>query len=288
MQKIEPKLFVIARKGLVKMLWLGLLIYIAYLLAQLTWFLISGSSSDRSETWLFSSVPESTGGQPNSKYNPALYKLFGQVKTRAIKLASTQVVPRTNLQLILFGVFAANEKDGISGAIVAEKGKRANYYRVGEMLPGEAKLAEVFDDHILLNRNGKFETLYFEKNDGNKNKIASVKNIASRSLQTISTPKQFVEVATRRLAQNPRAALASVGLTVVSEGQDNGYVYNGSNPMLQALNLKRGDVIKSVNGYQLGDISKDKKLLQQLYKDGNLNVEVVRGNTRFYVDYPLK
>lgn len=266
-------------------IWWALLFYAAYLLAQLTWVLWPSSMHDRPEMWFFDSSMAPSSESTHPAYNPSQDALFGKNIAPVEKTIPDQPAPRTNLQLVLNGVFVGNENK-LSGAIISEQGKASNYYHVGDDIPGNAVLAEVFEDHVLLKRYGKYETLYFEKT-GNGS-VNSRVTVVHKEKQRITSPKQFVQVATRELRDHPQAALASVGLNVVKDGAEDGYVFNGNNPMLRALNLKKGDVIKSVNGFSLGNVEQDRKLLKELYKEGNLEVEVVRGGTSFYVNYPLK
>lgn len=226
-----------------------------------------------------------------TSYPLAQMDLFGRIGV-VPKAGPAQVVEEaqeTTLQLKLKGVFTA-EQDSESGAIVEEVGKSADYYRVGASLPGGAVLEQVFPDKILMRRNGRLESLSFEEEAGAK-KVVGRKNsgvkpvpqVAKVTKPKVDTPEQFVEEATRQLADDPEKALGSVGLVA----GDGGYVYQGNNPMLSGLNLKQGDVIRSVNGYPLGDVKKDKALMQTLYEQGNLEVEVVRDGTSFYINYPL-
>jgi general secretion pathway protein C len=225
-----------------------------------------------------------------TSYPLAQMDLFGRVGTvqKAGPKAMVEEAQETTLQLKLKGVFTA-EQDSESGAIVEEVGKSADYYRVGANLPGGAVLEQVFPDKILMRRNGRLESLSFEEEAGAK--VAGRKNSGVKPVQPVAkvtqpkvdTPEQFVEEATRQLADDPEKALGSVGLVA----GDGGYVYQGNNPMLSGLNLKQGDVIRSVNGYPLGDVKKDKALMQTLYEQGNLEVEVVRDGTSFYINYPL-
>jgi general secretion pathway protein C len=136
------------------------------------------------------------------------------------------------------------------------------------------------------------ETLSFdEKNLTGESAIT--KTVVAKKPQTqpanlpevsVKTPEQFIEEATRQISENPEQALQSVGLSASSDG----YVYQGGNPMLSGLNLKKGDVIRSVNGHTLGDIKKDKNLMKSLYEQGSLEVEVVRDGASFYINYPLR
>jgi general secretion pathway protein C len=160
------------------------------------------------------------------------------------------------------------------------------------MLPGNASLEEVYEDRVLLRRNGRLETLSFDEKGLDAESLITrqekPKPIQNTSVSNndviVKTPEQFIDEATRQISENPEQALKSVGLNASSDG----YVYQGGNPMLSGLNLKKGDVIRSVNGHALGDVKKDKNLMKSLYEQGNLEVEVVRDGASFYINYPLR
>lgn len=261
-------------------------IYCSKLMAVFTWNVLEGDQAYVGSTTF--STP--SGGQRvrESADSTILLtqQLFGkQESTRPAKQVMDQVnAPKTKLQLQLKGVFTS-ERDNESSAIVAERGQKGEYYKIGDKLPGGAELAAVYSDRVLLNRNGRLETLSFQ--DDLKGKGFAKVNQPSHKPSAVS-PKKFVEVAEKRLIENPANALASVGLKPVQAGSASGYVYGGNNPMLAGMNLKPGDVVRSVNGNPLGDINKDRELLKQLYQEGSLEVEVERDGTSFYINYPLK
>lgn len=266
-------------------LMLSLVIYLAWLTAQGIWFLVQ----DKEPVLMVLSDPvqSSLDDKSQTMRNIARYHLFGKEGVKvAVKSDTPQDAPKTRLHLTLKGVFTA-EQASDSGAIVEERGKNADYYRVGDTLPGNAVLETVYSDRILLRRAGKLETLYFEEG---KTSGASLVRHAPKNTSTqnnkvaIDSAEQFMEEATRQLSEDPDKALRSVGLTL----SDQGYVYQGNNPMLSGLNLKKGDVIRSVNGHALGDLQKDKALMKTLYEQGSVDVEVVRDGASFYINYPLR
>lgn len=268
-------------------LLLCLVVYCTKLLAALTWNVLGVDEQ-------FVGVSSFSGGSIEQGSRESIdssilltQSLFGKHDTsRPTQQVMKNVeAPKTKLQLQLKGVFTS-ERESESSAIVAERGRKGEYFKIGDRLPGNAELVAVYSDRILLKRNGRLETLSFEDAIQAKNGIAKVKTPVNRS--QVSSPRQFVDVAEKRLAENPSTALASVGLKPVKAGSASGYVYDGNNPMLAGMNLKPGDVVRSVNGNPLGDINKDKALLKQLYQEGSLEVEVERDGTSFYINYPLR
>ncbi|WP_250658733.1 type II secretion system protein N [Alkalimarinus coralli] len=266
-------------------LLLCFVIYCSKLLAELTWNVLT---EDQALVGATSWVSDNRAPSSRSTVDSSILltqSLFGKEDSSrpTQQLMKNVEAPKTKLQLQLKGVFTA-EREEESSAIVAERGKKGEYFKIGDKLPGNAELVAVYSDRVLLKRNGRLETLSFE--DTKKGGIAKVKPSFNR--KQISSPEQFVDVAEKRLAESPATALASVGLRPVKEGSASGYVYDGNNPMLAGMNLKPGDVVRSVNGNPLGDINKDKALLKQLYQEGSLEVEVERDGTSFYINYPLR
>lgn len=268
-----------------------LVIYCAYLLAKLIWFaLLPANNSDvliLPSAALIEQKNESATVKLLSSFH-----LFGEAGKTIEKPKEEQIVaPKTNLRLVLKGVFTGKDGGG-SGAIIEEIGKSAEYYALGAMLPGNASLEEVYEDRVLLRRNGRLETLSFDEKGLDAESLITrqekPKPIQNTSVSNndviVKTPEQFIDEATRQISENPEQALKSVGLNASSDG----YVYQGGNPMLSGLNLKKGDVIRSVNGHALGDVKKDKNLMKSLYEQGNLEVEVVRDGASFYINYPLR
>ncbi|MFT7092064.1 MAG: general secretion pathway protein C, partial [Candidatus Azotimanducaceae bacterium] len=73
--------------------------------------------------------------------------LFGKYQDTATPQSVD--APKTTLNLELQGIFTA-EAAADSTAIVAQRGKSGELYRIGDRLPGNATLEAVFDDHILI------------------------------------------------------------------------------------------------------------------------------------------
>lgn len=287
MFKYETKIINSAKHLLI----LVLLIYGAYLLAKLFWFVVVPVDGHDILVLPSTALIEQKNENANVKQLSSFH-LFGEAGKVVDKPKDQPIVaPKTNLRLLLKGVFTAKD-GGTSGAIIEEMGKSADYYALGAVLPGNATLEDVYEDRVLLRRNGRLETLSFDEKDlDSESQITrqekprpSTNRMASNNDLNVKTPEQFIDEATRQISENPEQALKSVGLNASSQG----YVYQGGNPMLSGLNLKKGDVIRSVNGHALGDVKKDKNLMKSLYEQGNLEVEVVRDGASFYINYPLR
>lgn len=256
-------------------------LYLSYLCAQLIW--VGLESPQRELPQSFANSANSGASSKRVQRSVERYHLFGEAGKAVVVSEKPKDAPKTRLRLTLKGVFTAQDVSE-SGAIIAETGKSSEYYRIGEELPGNVRLAEVYPDHVLLDRAGNYESLYFDEKTASS-QIAKVPQKTKRRSNDVSTPEDFIEEATARLSENPTRALASVGLGVAEGG---GYVFQGNNPMLSGMNLQKGDVIRSVNGHSLGDLEQDKKMMGSLYHQGSVEVEVVRDGASFFVNYPLR
>ena len=268
-------------------LLLCFVVYCSNLLAAITWNVLGADETFVGSAHFSGSRVEKSSRESVDSSILLTQSLFGKPETSrpTQQLMENVEAPKTKLQLQLKGVFTS-ERESESSAIVAQRGQKGEYFKVGDKLPGNAELVAVYSDRVLLKRNGRLETLSFEDGNRGSNGIARGESPVNRS--QVSSPRQFVDVAEKRLAENPSTALASVGLKPVKAGSASGYVYDGNNPMLAGMNLKPGDVVRSVNGNPLGDVNKDKALLKQLYQEGSLEVEVERDGTSFYINYPLR
>jgi general secretion pathway protein C len=224
----------------------------------------------------------------------------------------------TRLPLELLGVFVADDPDS-SVAIIAQRGRPGIRYTIGQDVPGSATLTDVHSNHVVLRRAGARETLHFP---------APGESLAARtpmgSLDTgiddtfpdtmddysLEQPGEYEEPYTEipetdpqeasvrqlvdeyrdELEQNPSQALDELGVSPVSEGTAEGYRIGdlADSPYLSQTGLQPGDVILSVNGRPVGDLSQDRLELDNVLAQGSARLEVQRGTRRFFVTAALQ
>ncbi|MBA53441.1 MAG: hypothetical protein CMK89_03210 [Pseudomonadales bacterium] len=262
-------------------------------------------------------------GQQNSVSSPsgqqdkidtsaiAMWSLFGKEGQKAVKTEQPKDVnaPVTRLSLELQAVFIAPVEDR-STAMIAEARKDSKLYRIGDKVPGNVTLAAVYQDRVLLNRNGQLEALYFPENakggltrssgDANSRSRTSrnsrttssgrapngrpgfgsgpTSSIASQQAQT-AMAQQMVSTLREQIEQDPGEVLGQFGL---ASNNGRGYkVSDSPNPMLAAIGARPGDVILAVNGRNLGDPSQDVALIEQVMQDGSVRVSMERNGRQF-------
>lgn len=249
----------------------------------------------------------------------AALNLFGKEELQAAPVAVD--APETKLNLELQGVFNADIAEN-STAIVAERNKSGELYRIGDRLPGNAILDSVFSDHILIRRGANLEKLLFSDSkirqqftsgSGNNSTVGNQpslqdqpttrlqqvrQRIAERKQAARSNPqnqsnsriRDYVAGLQERISDDPEGLLTELGVSAVENGSTKGYKI-GSEASQQALaqaGLQSGDVILSVNGQPVGNIANDQSLINQAMNSPRVRVEVQRNERRFFVTVPTQ
>lgn len=264
---------------LANLLLVLLVVYLAVTLARVTWLVLW----DEQPFVANAGVEEGGPGRRNASLDTPVsnYELFGrpQGENRVAEVVRRSA-PETGLKLRLEGVLLA-ERPEDSGAIVAGSNGETEHYRVGDALPGNAELVEVEPGRILIRRNGRYESLAFEE------QTSGDALVADEPQEPAESPDQFLADARDQLDSQGAAALAAYGLSPTDGSGSGGYVYDGSNAMLNAVNLRAGDVITAVNGQRLGDIEQDKSLLDSWRTEPQLEIEIERDGSTLTVSYAI-
>lgn len=291
---------------------MGLTEITAKLVEPARWLVIAGIAFTLANTVLFFVVPPESEGPKAApdratrtpdrsgavSVNAILSRnLFG-VAAEGAAAAQANELPavETRLPLELLGVYAANEP-AASSATVAQKGRPGENYRIGDVLPGNAELLEVHDDHIVLRRAGGRETLRFPE-------IATSADVVpvefeepvyddqadAEPLRDAESPRDFVTSYRERLDADPDGALQEIGLSPVAEGEAQGYRLDSvaaDSPYLSQTGLQPGDVVLSVNGTPVGNVQQDRQQIDNILAQGSARIEVQRGTRRFFVTASL-
>jgi len=153
----------VVQRQLAQLIIVFLVIYIAFLSAKITWFVVPNSQSST----LLISEP-STLGHNNSQRSFDITKLqalnlFGLYSEDEAEeqLAPVQDAPQTRLQLTLSGLVASDEIE-TAAAIIEHKGKQETY-GIGDVILGtRASLEQVLMDRVIIKQSGSLETLMLD------------------------------------------------------------------------------------------------------------------------------
>lgn len=282
-------------KGVEPVRWL-LIAGIAYTLAMMAWMFFETPVSVPSADLAAKPSREQTRTPAN--INQLLAKhIFGEVgaETRMARLNATSVT--TRLPLELQSVFVSDEPER-STAIVAQRGKPGRMYRVGDSLPGNAKLLEVAHDKVYLRTNGNKESLPFptihtagtfntevfdeEVGESNDSPNVSSRDLTNSGASGVGDAPDTLEEYRQQFSEDAAGTLGSLGIETSDTG---GYKIGNSVPStyLQQTGLQSGDVILSINGQAVGNLQQDQMQLDNVLAQGTARIEVQRGSRRFFV-----
>jgi len=272
---------------------LGKLVFTVLIASQLaifTWMILSPKT-------LVLSEPSRAKGAAVVAQNSSIADLhiFGDAAVELVEVPKEVNAPKTRLRLELLGVMAASKTEN-SSAIIAPKGGAGENYRVGDVVQGRTKLAAVHQDKVILDSNGKLETLKFDLSRKQGIQKSARPTRAQRKAQSGGTLKDrfkkvrnasdAVALLRDEVSNNPSGALKQLGLETSANGS--GYKVSNSGSMLTQLGLQPGDIILSVNGQTLGNLDDDQMLLEQVTNSGQARLEIQRGNRRFVVNHTIK
>ena len=103
-------------------------------------------------------------GTIKKKFNADDFQLLFGFNKRTEPTPEKKNIPQTTLNLQLHGAMTSLQPNIKNSAIIKSTHLEKVYY-AGDTLPGGAKLTTVYADHVVLNRNGRFETLFFPNNE---------------------------------------------------------------------------------------------------------------------------
>lgn len=267
-----------------RLLTLVLALLVIYQLAQLTWQLVPAPSAPADDASPATVPKTAAPAAPDAESVPtgriAGWHLFGEAdpgpEQGGTGPAAPIDAPETRLNLTLRGLYATDQPDRARAIIAAPNGQERTY-RVDDELPGGAELSAIYADRVILQRNGRYETLRLPREaleGGAAADSGQQDGRDSRAGELLSEYRGMLET-------NPRALIDLVRPVPVNENNEfAGFrLYPGNRPELfQQLGLRPGDLVTRVNGVELDGASKGAEVLQQLRDSQQISLQVRRGN----------
>lgn len=181
------------------------------------------------------------------------------------------------LNLQLQGVVIGQPSQFSSAVIKANN--VAERYRVGENIEGSAYyLSEVYWDRVILkNNSGQTRELFFQGIDNLDQQIVPPAT-APIAAPAVSQEQQALGQAVQNLQQDREQYLKDLGVNTNNTGQ--GYQVTEQTPaaLRSRLGLQAGDQIMSLNGQTIGQGQNDAQLLERARREGQVKIEVKRGD----------
>ena len=252
--------------------WL-LLLLLAHQSAALTWRLLALVNPEPSQPWQPAPLTGQGAGAARLDLSGlSRQSLFGKApQARTANGGQTAAAvaadaPKTKLNAQLNGVMASKDP-AKSIAIIAHNGKQ-NSYGIGDYIDGtQVKIRQVFADRVILERDGRDETLMLDGEEYGK------------PLPKPSSQDGKITELRRELMSNPGKITDYLNISPVQvDGRIAGYRLNpGSNPELfKQLGLVADDLAVSINGLDLRDNTQAMQAMQQLAGATEMTVTVER------------
>ena len=256
--------------------------------AELTWSLFTPSQEIKS-TYTHT-INQATGVKSvtdSSLANISRYHLFGDAKKSAPVIQQKVIdAPETRLRLDLKGVFASTNASQALAIISSSKGKDKTYH-VGDKITGGVLLHAIYEDRVILKRNGQLETLRlpkpkvdssaFYKGSAQKSNLRQSRSNTSSTVPKAKQAQRLREIRDT-LLKDPAKIWQQVRIApVMKNGQIHGYTMaHNDQKLMKALNIRQSDVITSINGQALSDPSTLYGLMDSLSKQKTLMVDLER------------
>ena len=258
-----------------------LILYLCWKLAALFWLLIAPPQAmqlDRVEL----------GSQQAQIPNISAFSLFQEVGQ------SAGVVETANI--ILQGVVVASPS--YNSSAVLKINDQVDRYRVGEMLANSGfELAEVYWDRVILRRStgATQEVLFKGLENGLNQPIVPETSVSSSSMPAMPSnsgmpeqpsPQNEIGRAIQQMQENKDQYLQNMGVSAA----DGSYEVTSRTPaaLRNRLGLRPGDRILSLNGQTLSQGQTEAQLLEQARREGQVKLEIKRGDQVMTIQQDLK
>lgn len=258
-----------------------LILYLCWKLAALFWLLIAPPQAmqlDRVEL----------GSQQAQIPNIGAFSLFQEVEQSAGAVETANI--------ILQGVVVASPS--YNSSAVLKINDQVDRYRVGEMLANSGfELAEVYWDRVILRRStgATQEVLFKGLENGLNQPIVPEISASSSSIPAMPSnngmpeqpsPQNEIGRAIQQMQENKDQYLQNMGVSAA----DGSYEVTSRTPaaLRNRLSLRPGDRILSLNGQTLSQGQTEAQLLEQARREGQVKLEIKRGDQVMTIQQDLK
>jgi general secretion pathway protein C len=192
----------------------------------------------------------------------------------------------TKLNLTLRGILATTNDPSQGYAQIENAKKEERNFVVKDSVFGQATLAEIYIDRVILLHNGSYETLLLPE------EFLDTKHFLAAQLKQ---KQKKIVTDYRKLLVN-RKGMELIKLfgfdTAYKNGSFIGFIVRAlgdeGREMMSTLGVKEGDIIVAVNGESLSESIQAVNNLSKLKDATKVNVEIDREGTRLFFDFDFE
>jgi general secretion pathway protein C len=253
-------------------------------------------------------VPASGAAVAATDAGVARWHLFGESGAAIDLMALAHNAPETSLKLILRGTFnLESHEDGI--AIISDEGGEHRRYKVGDELPGGARLEAISAGRVLLSRNGVTEGLSLPRDAqaqvagaGAGSAAPGAGAPAPRAPSTAPPVMPFINPVIASGAPSMESIREATGIdaaALASQVQVFPVLENGrfagvrlavgrDSELFSRTGLKPTDILTAVNGIPLDGPQRQSELMSSLRDARSLRLTVRRDGAEQQIGVDLK
>ena len=279
-----------------------LVVYLIAYAAEIVWRIVPAPEQSTTQISQTATASNASGKTQVNINAIKQLKLFGD--PQAVEVVEEAPViesaPETKLNLTLTGLVASTtETEG--AAIIEHKSEQNTYGRGDKVDDTSVIVKEVKRDRIIIDNNGRFETLMLDGHDFEEaNKLAARQS--NQVKPGTAPPQKKIRVPTSRKFDEEKAEMARslrASPTKFTDfisiqpfrkaGKIAGYKVNpGREPALfQAAGLKANDVLTEINGLDLTDVQQSMQAMNMLRTADFLQITVSRNGEITTLDLEL-
>lgn len=189
--------------------------------------------------------------------------------------------PATQLDLDLRGIYAIGEGRGF--AIIAADRDGEQVFGTGDRLPGNARVAGIYADRVLLRRDGRLESLWLNDTAPSDGTTGDAGQRPDPTIDTQRVADSARELRARLLDSPADLARMVRFQPYQRDGELIGFRLrprSGHAETLNGLGLTPDDVLTEINGIALNDTRNGQQALEELRDATEIHVEFLRDGER--------
>lgn len=271
-----------------------LLIIAAYSAAEITWQLLEPAPSVRSKP--IQQINQKVSQASNNQFQQKMIQLnnahlFG-VANAPIKQQIAKDAPETTLNLVLRGILAASPMSLASVIISSGKHGKELTYGIGDSVPGNATIEEIYQTHVILMRNGRHETLKLPEKSVGGTASKTTRTNKAGAINLNQTPDRILGDIRRNIMKNPTSfGEYAIPVPVSKNGKLQGYrlrPQKKGRELFKQFGLQRNDIVTQINGVALNDPVQGIAALRKLTNATSINLTVMRNGTETPLQFNIR
>ncbi len=196
-----------------------------------------------------------------------------------------EALKQTELSLKLLGT-VTGDKNKAYAVIEEKKGKKQNLYRMGDTVQ-TATVKMILREKVVLSVNGKDEILEMEKNQSDQEREKSSKTPRVARSQSVALKRSQIDDSIKDVNN----LMKQVRIRPHFEnGKPSGFVLSNIKPnsIFKKMGLRSGDIIKGVDGNNIGTVDDIMKFYKKLKVSSNVNLQIKRRGRPETINYKIK